>query len=331
MWLALTLVLAFVTPVVVADVESGAANAKTFHGRYLRLERTDQRNAALNLLEIEVYDCRGRLIDPVQNGFRATLGPQYGSAAIFGPQFLIDGKKTTWDYTNGGLASTSEKSTAFMEIDLGAMRYISAVVIYNRIDCCRDRIIGTVLSFRTSDQTIAFKYPINTVALTYRVDADAIGKPRETFEGRYLRIARADGRDEYMNWMEMEVYGEWNERIDSAEFTATLAPQYGSWGPANLIDGNKSTMAVTSNAVNGFMEIDMGRVRRMSRVVVINRQDCCQDRAVGTQVTLRTNDQTRAFCAPITTATNVYELTAETIRQNACPTTNLRMIAEPFA
>jgi hypothetical protein len=63
----------------------------------------------------------------------------------------------------------------------------------------------------------------------------------------------------------------------------TVVTTHPVWGkdPSQLVDGNKTEMGFhTIEAANQTATIDLGQAYRISRVVVYNRTDCCQERAV---------------------------------------------------
>jgi hypothetical protein len=64
---------------------------------------------------------------------------------------------------------------------------------------------------------------------------------------------------------------------------ATVSLQHPAWtiDPSHLVDGNRAELGMHSNgSANPFATIDLGSIRRISRVVVYNRTDCCWERAV---------------------------------------------------
>jgi hypothetical protein len=62
--------------------------------------------------------------------------------------------------------------------------------------------------------------------------------------------------------------------------------------PSALVDGNRSNLGFhTAVGQNQHVTIDLGSIRRISRVVVYNRVDCCQGRAVPLRVELSADGQ----------------------------------------
>ncbi len=69
--------------------------------------------------------------------------------------------------------------------------------------------------------------------------------------------------------------------------TVTVETMYAPWSkdPGLLVDGDRMETAFhTIEAPNQHVTIDLGAPHRLSRVVVYNRTDCCQERAVPLRV-----------------------------------------------
>lgn len=63
----------------------------------------------------------------------------------------------------------------------------------------------------------------------------------------------------------------------------TVSSMHHVWGkdPSQLVDGNRAELGMhTLDGASQYATIDLGGTHRISRVVVYNRSDCCQERAV---------------------------------------------------
>lgn len=140
-------------------------------GRYVRLQRRSwppggQGQGYLNILELGGFGRNGARLSS-----RASLGPQYGGANVFGPQFLIDNnvRRDWWTAGSGtGLPHTTNDANSYMELDLGGMNEIASLLIENRRDCCTSRIIGTELQVLDDNRKIVWSMPIQSDQATYR-------------------------------------------------------------------------------------------------------------------------------------------------------------------
>ena len=127
--------------------------------KYILLKRVDGKDTAINVLEIKVITPTKTL---TKTDMTAVLDPQYASANEFGPEFLIDG---SLNYTANGttytLPHTTDSRLAYMKLTLNNEEEIQQVSVHNRVDCCKDRIIGTQLQILASDNSIIFQAGLN--------------------------------------------------------------------------------------------------------------------------------------------------------------------------
>jgi hypothetical protein len=136
--------------------------------RYVRIQAG--RDQILNVTEIEVYDEAGALIPAAE--LEPTLSPQYGDAATFGPQFLVDGQKTSKADPNAPwrLPHTASSAQAMMQLDLKRMRRVTRVVVHNRDDCCRERLAGAKLMLRDEASAVLCEATFEGQAAAYTME-----------------------------------------------------------------------------------------------------------------------------------------------------------------
>lgn len=133
-------------------------------GRYVQLKRGDGKDEHINILEIEVYDKDNKKIT---DNIIPTLSPQYGDVKVFGPQFLIDNSAPSNFSSGWKLPHTTASKDAFMRLDLGTEREITRVIIKNRLDCCKERIVGTEIQILGNNSNIKYSSKINQVQDVY--------------------------------------------------------------------------------------------------------------------------------------------------------------------
>ena len=78
---------------------------------------------------------------------------------------------------------------------------------------------------------------------------------------------------------------------------------------SNLIDGIYETFACTNNGPNQWFSLDLGKDIPISQIIIINRKDCCQDRIVGSILTIVKSDGTEVFSSTLTSLKSEYILT----------------------
>jgi hypothetical protein len=129
--------------------------------RYIKIQRTDNKNEAINLLEIEVYDQNNQKIT---TNITPSLNPQYENPNQFGPQFLIDSLAQN---NISRLPHTANSPNAYMQLDLNSDKEISKIIVKNRLDCCKERILGCSLFLINSTNSEIYKKPFSDVQDIY--------------------------------------------------------------------------------------------------------------------------------------------------------------------
>jgi hypothetical protein len=134
--------------------------------RFVRIDRNPKINQPLmlNINEILILDEKRKLI---KDNLKPSLYPQYGNPKQFGPQYLINNVLTSRSGNNWMLPHTTAHMNAFMEIDLSRSRNISAIVVYNRDDCCKDRITRARLVLLDENRKVLSSLPFNGIKNGY--------------------------------------------------------------------------------------------------------------------------------------------------------------------
>jgi hypothetical protein len=126
-------------------------------GRYIRLQYN--RVECLNLAEIRVYSEKDgpNIITP-----RTLVTKNSGyEGDMFPNQNFVDGNINNFVHT-------SCYDIPWIEVDLGGMTDIYKIVVYNRVDCCAERVLGTVLQIKSNDGNIIYTSDsIRTTNRTY--------------------------------------------------------------------------------------------------------------------------------------------------------------------
>lgn len=113
---------------------------------------------------------------------------------------------------------------------------------------------------------------------------------------RYITILRIDGESTPINLRQIVIMDDDGKVIPSEAIKPSIYPIFtwnGStvtYGAHNLLLPNTGVAQTDSNR-NAFVRLDLGKNVRISRVIVKNRIDCCQDRILGTAITLDKMDE----------------------------------------
>ncbi len=107
---------------------------------------------------------------------------------------------------------------------------------------------------------------------------------------RYIRIQRImPHSDGIINIGELQVFDQNNVNVaqGKAATSKTVYMNNPIFDASKLVDGNPSTFYHSQpNGVGEWVMVDLGSLISISRINVINRQDCCQNRAAGLQLQL---------------------------------------------
>ncbi|GIW40887.1 MAG: hypothetical protein KatS3mg076_1464 [Candidatus Binatia bacterium] len=277
-------------------------------GRYVRVQLG--RAEYLSLAEVEVWGEMGAVPEPTPTPTPGSSGVgnlalgkvARQSSTIEGAvaSRAVDGNESGmwWD---GSVTHTAWEAEPWWEVDLGAVGWIEWVDVWNRTDCCGERLRDFYVL--VSDEPFVgggLSEVLGQAGVGAYFVAGVGGSPTSVAVGRTGRYVRVQlGRAEYLSLAEVEVWGEMG-----AVPEPTPTPTPGSSGVGNLalgkvarqsstiegavasraVDGNESGMwwdgSVTHTAweAEPWWEVDLGAVGWIEWVDVWNRTDCCGER-----------------------------------------------------
>jgi hypothetical protein len=117
-------------------------------------------------------------------------------------------------YTNGSVFHTGSEASPWWEVDLGASRTITSVMLWNRTGCCADRsgslrVYVSATPFATNDTNVLdalaatnVRFLPGPIATNYTLTFPG------GLSGRYVRVQRADtGVSDFFHLAEVQVFG----------------------------------------------------------------------------------------------------------------------------
>jgi len=171
---------------------NGAAGRQTDvkvaeQGRYVRVQLSG--NVALHLAEVQVFGAPRNDIDNLAFSGTATQSSTFEQNNAFSADKAIDGstESGTADITH-----TNNDTNAWWELDLGRVVNIDSVVVWNRTNCCTDRLSDFHLL--VSDQPFNSKSLSSSISQGGVLDrfvagaADASNEVVVGRSGRYVRV-----------------------------------------------------------------------------------------------------------------------------------------------
>jgi NedA-like, galactose-binding domain/PA14 domain len=195
----------------------------------------------------------------------------------------IDGN-TSGNWADNSVNHTSFEHQPWWQVDLGSVQQIGEVILWNRTDCCGDRLSNLYVlvsdnPFNSTDLTTT----INQAGVSSYYIVDTVGVSREIGiyrSGRYVRVQLAG--DNYLHLAEVEVRG----RARSLAYGKPVSQSSTGFGGDAFrgVDSNTSgnwgdlSVTHTNFEHQPWWQVDLGSVRQIAAVTLWNRTDCCGDR-----------------------------------------------------
>ncbi len=222
----------------------------------------------------------------------ATQSSEFNSTGFFSADKAIDGD-LSGSNSAGSLTHTATEAGAWWELDLGRVVDIDTIRVWNRTDCCSDRLAD--FHVMVSEQPFASTNVNLTRAQNGVLDFHTTGTAgRQTDikvaeQGRYVRVQLAGNNP--LQLAEVQVFGSKRSDITNLALggVASQSSTYlnsAIYNASNAIDGsvngnlvgNASVISHTGLDRNSWWELDLGRIVDIDSVVVWNRTDCCTAR-----------------------------------------------------
>ena len=202
----------------------------------------------------------------------------------------IDGN-TDGNWGAGSVTHTDKGSQPSWTLDLGAVKNIDTIRLWNRTDCCSSRLVNFhvfVSDTPFTGSSIATSQAQSGVLDSYNSGtAGTTTDMKITRTGRYVRVQLAntvtDGEN-VLSLAEVEVYGTNISMNIAPSGTATQSSTWSGYGAALAIDGitngNWGAGEVTHTDLGSqpSWTLDLGSVKTIENLKIWNRTDCCANR-----------------------------------------------------
>jgi hypothetical protein len=185
------------------------------------------------------YGYRGRSLAAAQGGSGGNLAlgkpASQSSIAFDAPASRAVDGNTSGNWSNNSVTHTNFEHQPWWQVDLGSVQQIGAVILWNRTDCCSERLSNFYVlvsdnPFSSADLTAT----INQAGVSNYYTADSVGTSKEIGvyrSGRYVRVQLAG--DNYLSLAEVEVRG-----VASGASVVSVKPRiYQSPDPALTLEG----------------------------------------------------------------------------------------------
>jgi len=260
---------------------------------------TNEMNSVINLRFPD--DPQGQLVQITQANNYLTFGEVeiYGDFAMDGISNLALNKQADASSAVPGFeASTvvdgnfdSELHTItnvdnWWMVDLGQMADIRQIKIFNRQDCCQDRLHGATVTIFNSDHQAMYSMTIQEA----EPDIVQINLPDITgeFVGIFLDTA-------FLHLREVEVYGKLsNEGLDNlaAGKPTEQSSTFGDSDAFKAVDGDLTTTSQTTTSDSvAYWIVDLEAVGVIKQIKIHSRLNCCRERLSGAEVSILSEDK----------------------------------------
>jgi hypothetical protein len=182
-------------------------------------------------------------------------------------------------------------------VDLGSSSLIDTIVIWNRTDCCSDRL-SDYWVFVSDTPFLATDTPatLQNRPGTFSSHQTTAPNPSTTLrpssivagtEGRYVRV-QLTGTN-YLSLAEVQVFGTGAPALTNLALSKSTAqsstyPGAAGAGPASAVDGNTNgnffvqSVTATNLDTNAWWQVDLNSSAAIGSILIWNRTDCCSDR-----------------------------------------------------
>ena len=224
-------------------------------------------------------------------GKTATQSSTLSDYATTGPAGAVD-SDTDGNFFHGSVTHTKVDSNAWWQVDLGSSTTVNTIIVWNRTDCCRDRlkdywVFVSDTGFGATDTPATLRDRAGTFS-THETSAPSPFVTIRTggVRGRYVRVQLAGKGYLSLSEVQVSVFGPDLAlgKPTTQSSTAPGYPGYSATGPAGAVDGNVSgsffhdSVTHTNLDPNAWWEVDLGASEALGSIVVWNRTDCCSSR-----------------------------------------------------
>ena len=221
----------------------------------------------------------------------------------------VDGN-TDGLYGNNSVTHTLSDAQAWWQVDLGQSGAIQTIELFNRTDCCVDRLANFYVFVSAVDMSARTLAQLIADPSVARVRVASLnGAASVTLalasQGRFVKV-QLEGSS-YLTLAEVRVMGAAPGLTNLAQGRPATASSLG-WGgdPARAVDGNtdglyaNNSVTHTLSDAQAWWQVDLGQLRSVQTVQLFNRTDCCIARLADFYVFVSANDLSGRTLAQLT-------------------------------
>lgn len=197
-------------------------------------------------------------------------------------------------FSNGSVTHTEGGSDNWWEVNLLDTYDISSVIIYNRSDCCSNRLEGFTVSIYNNDVGVfTYTHPEGTPPYE-----NVIPIPSGGVEGDRLKVTNDNGQPLSLAEVVVEApliqTQKVIENVSIGKPTSQSGTNYGG-DSSRAVDGDingewaNDSVTHTTGGSSNWWEVDLMETYDIKNIIVYNRSDCCSNRLQGFTVSIFNN------------------------------------------
>ena len=248
-----------------SNLELKKAKKTFFKVKKLRLEAAKTGDKYLHLSQIVCYDeSFGNALEKQKVTASPGIGPTPASAVVNG---LFQLQNYPYIY------HSKDQNGAFIEIELAEEKNIFKCVIYNRNDCCQNKIVGATFSLYDAEN--------NLVAIE-GISSDA--KIIDVTFGGYLQVIMPEYGDKFLHLSQIECFDRQGKVLTKNKpvTASSIKPNSKLW---YINNGShifqRFPLIFHSGKQNGDwlrIKLEVDELKSVYSCWIINRKDCCQEK-----------------------------------------------------
>ncbi len=267
---------------------SASITVPSAQGRYVRVQLSGTNY--LSMAEVQVFGTvAGPAPQDVAVNKAAAQSSTYSASTIASK--AVDGN-TDGNFWDGSVSHTNQDANAWWQVDLGASATVGTILIWNRTDCCGDRlsdywVFVSNTPFGPTDTPTTLQNRAGTWSSHQTVQPNpsaSITVP--SAQGRYVRV-QLSGTN-YLSMAEVQVFGTVAGPAPQDVAVNKAAAQSSTYSASTIaskaVDGNTDgnfwdgSVSHTNQDANAWWQVDLGASATVGTIVIWNRTDCCGDR-----------------------------------------------------
>jgi len=196
---------------------------------------------------------------------------------------LFNGSYPQITHTDGSAAPT------FWQVDLGSTKPVDQIVLWNRLDCCQERLTNFRVSVLNAGDVELWGQDFYTAGGNVGVN-EVINPPVGTAGNKVKVNLLSNPGGQFLSLAEVEVLDLKSSPFTNVALGKTATQSSLGFGgtPDRAVDGNLSgrfgdgSVTHTDDAVATgspvFWEVDLGGDFNLNEIAIFNRTDCCNER-----------------------------------------------------